>query len=418
MTKPRREGSIALPVKLAVLSHVLPPHDSGQAMILYRLFSDVDPNNYCLLTFSSMEYAHAREATSLPGLPCRHYHLPAAFQLKRHSRHGLRSTRASVNVMLGTVQGARTIASVVRREQCGAILAYSSGTYDLPAAFLASRLLRAQFYAHILDYWQYQFNDPAYQCRLPVIRYLVRYMERIILGRAAGIIVPNEFLRDEYRRRYQVEPILIRNPCDPDAIEGRYDGRWPANEGEIRIVYTGRICEAHHDAFRNLIAAIDRLGRAGVQLHVYTAQTSEELEAAGVRGPVLVHKHLPPPQVYDVQRRADILFLPLAFDSPYPELIRTSATTKIGEYLASGRPVLVHAPADSFISWYAGAHQCGAVVGRSDPALLAQAIQRICDDAGLRQRLSESARARARADFTVASARGQLLGLLRSRASG
>jgi glycosyltransferase involved in cell wall biosynthesis len=106
-----------------------------------------------------------------------------------------------------------------------------------------------------------------------------------------------------------------------------------------------------------------------------------------------------------IQREADILFLPLAFESPYePVLINTSSTSKLGEYLAARQPILVHAPKASFVSWYFRRNECGLVVDESDPAKLARGIEQILSDESLRQKLSENAWERAQTDFSVAAA--------------
>ncbi len=117
-----------------------------------------------------------------------------------------------------------------------------------------------------------------------------------------------------------------------------------------------------------------------------------------------------------MQRKADILFLPLGFDTPIPEVIRTASPGKMGEYLASGRPILVHAPADSFVSCYFREHGCGVVVDQSDPGMLSQAIHHILEDTRLRREMGERARARAENDFSLATARTEFLKLLRSGA--
>jgi glycosyltransferase involved in cell wall biosynthesis len=295
---------------------------------------------------------------------------------------------------------------VVRDEKCGLILACSGDIVDLPAGYLASLWSRCPFYAYIFDYYSHQWTQRLH-------RALAQRVEPIVLKRAAGVIVPNEFLRDEYHRRYQVEPTVIHNPCEVWHTECEFP--WPASQGQIRIVYTGAVHHANDDAFRNLIAAIHLLDRVDVELHLYTAQPPAELERAEIRGPVVRHNPLAPSHVSEVHRTADILFLPLAFNSAIPEVIKTSAPGKMGEYLASGRPVLVHAPADSFVSWYFAEHHCGVVVDQSEPAMLAQAITRILADAELRRSLVDSARARARADFDLAGAQTQFVRALQPK---
>jgi glycosyltransferase involved in cell wall biosynthesis len=213
---------------------------------------------------------------------------------------------------------------------------------------------------------------------------------------------------------------LIRNPTDDRALAdfGADAAPWPAAEGEIRIVYTGQIYDAHFDAFRHLLAAIEAPDLQDVRLHVYSAQAADQLARGGIHGRLQLHPHQPQPAIYEVQRRADILFLPLAFDSPYPEIIRTSATTKLADYLASGRPLLVHAPAGSFPCWFAERVHCGLVVDQPSPDQLAAAIRHIRDDPALRQEFGANARACAAAEFTVAVARARLIELLERAVRG
>ena len=86
----------------------------------------------------------------------------------------------------------------------------------------------------------------------------------------------------------------------------------------------------------------------------------------------------------------------------------------MAEYLASGRPVLVHAPRDSFVSWYFNRYECGLVVDRKDPAALSQAIWRLPDDADLR-RVGANAHTCAERDFSLEVTRSAFLRLLLSK---
>jgi glycosyltransferase involved in cell wall biosynthesis len=457
--------TINLPVKLAVLAQFLPPSPGGGVVPLYRMFKDLNPDDYCLLSEQDYEpYSHLRSSlltgtlNATPRLPARYYQLPssskpvlseleedrprqgspparskqhsletppaesflrsrvpewlklqAARKLINSSRTARRLVRRRVSELLVCFRRAKNVARIVRREGCGAILASSGDPFDLPAGYLASRLARVPFYAYVFDDYPRQWDHTPY-------RHFARLVGPTMLKGAAGIIVLNEFLREDYRQRYQVEPTVVRNPLEiPEIEDADAAPSWPANEGEISIVYTGTVYHANYDAFRNLIEAIGQLGRPEVKLHLYTSQTREELEQHNISGPAVVyHEHVASSEVFEVQRKADILFLPLAFDSSIPEVIRTSSPGKMGEYLASRRPILAHAPADSFVSWYFREHECGVVVDRSDPAMLAQAIEGIIEDADLRREMGERARERAESDFSLAVAQVEFVKLLQS----
>ncbi len=295
----------------------------------------------------------------------------------------------------------RRIARVARREGCTGVVAFSGNLLDLPAGLAASRILGVPFYAYVCDYYSQQKTDARE-------RAVAERIEPRVLRGARTVIVLNEFLRDELKRRYGVEAEIIYNPCDLAPYEAAPDYVGPRG-GERRVVYTGAVYEAHYDAFRNLVRAIELLGREDVRLHLYTTQTPEELAEVGIKGPVVVHGHVSASEVPAIQKQADLLFLPLAFESPYPVVIKTSAPFKTGEYLAARRPVLVHVPADSFLAWYFREHGCGEVVDRLDPSALSGAVGRLLDDEPRQREMADRAWECARRDFRIERARAKFM---------
>ncbi|MBE0604233.1 MAG: glycosyltransferase, partial [Deltaproteobacteria bacterium] len=264
----------------------------------------------------------------------------------------------------------------------------------------------------------YIFDDYIFQWTGPARRIAARF-ELSAMRAARAVIVPNEFARDEYARRCGAPGVIVRNPCLlPDLAD--LDGKKRVFEpGEAHIVYTGSVYHAQADAFRNLIAAASRLGHARVRLHIYTAQSDADLESQGIAGPMVErHPLVPQSEVASILRQADILFLPLAFRSPIPEVIRTSAPGKVGEYLAVGRPILLHAPADSFLSWYFRTNKCGVVADRENPEDLAASIERLRTDRALRDSVSSAARIAAKRDFDLGKIRKTFEALLEEILAG
>jgi len=370
--------------------------------MLARLLGDLDPAEYCVIS-AREPVAGDAFSRSLPG---RHYQVPHEIFTNRGHRYGLSFVRESVNFVLGVRARARRIAEIVESEKCKAIVACSGDLEDLPSAWLASRRARVPFYAYYFDYYSHQFVAPEK-------RMLARLVEPRFIHRAAGIITTNEILTDDLRSRYGVDSTVLHLPCDLDEYERLVSGcaEDDAKNDEVSIVYTGAIYDAHFDAFRNLLRAIEIVKRK-ITVHIYAAQDPRELAANGIDGPVVLHNHRPNSEMPCVQRRADILFLALAFNSPYPAIVRTAAPSKLAEYLASGRPILCHAPHDSFISWYFRKHECGVVVDEDDPARLAKGIELILNDAQLCQRLIANAYERARTDFNIARSRAAFFRLL------
>lgn len=379
-------------------------------MIIHRLLRDLDPGCYCLL--SSRNYNTGDQPNYSGRLAGRYYYLPPALEVTRGNSLLLQAAGEAITLGLRVVLRGRAIARILRREKCAAVVVCTGGNeiLDFPAGYLASRLVGARFYAYLLDQYSHMVS-------YVLGKSFLRLFEPLVMNGAAGVIAPNEFLRDELRRRYQLEAVVIHNACDLSVYEkSRADGGGGADraDDEIRIVYTGGVGPLHYDAFRNLVAALNLLasgdvkfGGKSARLHLYTAQIQAECEGEGIHGPVVYHEHEPGSAMPAIQRQADVLFLPLAFDSPYDEIVGTAAPGKMGEFLAARRPILVHAPSDSFIAWYFRHHECGLVVDQNDPALLGEALELLLTDVSLSERLSARAWERAQADFSLAKAQAQ-----------
>jgi glycosyltransferase involved in cell wall biosynthesis len=384
-------------MKVAFISESLPPAQTGQALTLYRLLEGRSTSDYCLI--SGQDSRSSGEALCSSTLPGKVHVLGGPFRFERGYRLGLARLRETVNFPLGVRQRARQIADVIKREGCDAIVACTGDALDLPAGRIAARRVGVPFYAYLFDHYSYrEWRDPAK-------RFWTRRFEHWLMKSADALICPNEVLRDDLRERFGVEATVIHNSCDISPYDSAAAGVASSNGIGGGLVYTGDIYEAHYDAFCNLLEALDRLDRDDLKLHAYTPRTEEELASEGLRGRMVVHTPLEPAEIPSVQRGAGALFLPLAFNSPYPKLVRTSATTKLGEYLAAGRPVIAHAPSDSFVAWYIREYECGLVVDRLDPAPLAEAVARVLDDEALGRRLAGRARQRAVADFDIGAAR-------------
>jgi glycosyltransferase involved in cell wall biosynthesis len=402
--------TVLLSKKLAVLSHVLPPTPSGQAIVLYRILQGFNPDSYCLLSRNEHKQDNPTEDKS--------HHLNARFyQISNGGKQKTNQTSSKLSNHFISLSKFRNLTAlilklyqIIKIERCDALVACSGDLYDMPIGFLASRLARIPFYAYVFDDYVYQWTG--------FNRYAARIMASVIFRYSQEIIVPNEFLRDEYSIRYNIEPEVIHNPCATEYLCSGSSPPWPAQKDVIRIIYTGAVYHANFDAFHNLITAISGLERKDIQLHIYTSQPHEELKANGILNMnVFLHPHLDLAEVMNVQNHADILFLPLAFNSPIPEVIRTSAPGKLGEYLASRRPILVHAPGDTFLTWYFRTNNCGVIVEQNNAETLGKGLLHIIADSDLRFRLTKNAHLCAARDFSPQTAQKRFLSIFNQQLS-
>jgi glycosyltransferase involved in cell wall biosynthesis len=454
-------------LKFALVSHVLPPSPSGQAVVLSRLLRDLDPQQYCLISIKDYS-VHDRRNRPQPlesvtqRLPGSYHCLPpetelrvlplarlmrdnVSFAIKQlfrfpythrredegeqrrvlspvasppiplprgRNRPGLSWRKRcqaligwiedSLNIRRQVAQRATRIYDIVVKEGCTAVVACSGDLIDVPAAWRAARRAGVPFYV-------YMFDDYATHMVPPFHRQFAQEMMPRLARDAAGIVVPNEFLARTYRERYAIDPWIISNPIEN--VAGAMPRLAPMGR-PARIVYTGAVYEAHFDAIQRMIEALRSRHEPDAELHIYTSICKNRLAQFRIGSPAIVHDSVSAIEATRLQQEADIVFLPLAFDSPIPEIINTSAPGKMGELLASGRPVLVHAPRESFVSWYFRQHECGAVVDERNPALLQQAIERLTRDADYCQRLVLRARERALSDFSLQRSQRRFVELL------
>jgi glycosyltransferase involved in cell wall biosynthesis len=362
----------SLPTKLLVCTPIVPPNESGHAVVLGRMLRDIDPADYDLVTFSP---ARTDVPPDLPRLAAKVHHLPSAW--RQGSASGPRaSLRSNRRFSAEAVRRGRQLAALIRREGFGALLVTSSGGPDQPAGVLAARLAGVPLIVYMLDEWQHLVSQDRSLTRLAAL------LQRLVMKRAAGVIVANPWLGATLDRRYGSHCAVAANPVAPAFLADppAPDSTWPAVPGSVRLVFTGQVYPANLDAIERVIAAIAEPGLEAVSLHLYSSSAMAVEVAASHPGRVVAHAYVPEREIRAIQRGADILLMPLAFESPFPEIIRTAAPTKFGEYLASGRPMLVHAPVDSFPAVLASTEDLAEVVGVPDHAPIATAIRTIMDD--------------------------------------
>jgi glycosyltransferase involved in cell wall biosynthesis len=389
--------------KFAFVSHTLPPSWSGQAVVIKRLLEGMDPNLYCLIS-QKKNSPDGIERDFIGKVQGRYYTLKKEFQIPWPRQSNLIKR---VNILIRIVMRSWRISRILKIENCHAVVAGTGDIADLPAAYIASGLIGTSFFPYL-------FDDYIHQWREPTIQSLSRFFEPTLLKEASGVIVPNEFLQTEINVRYGIVPSIIRNPYELTDIDFNYCPQSISSESnEIRIVYTGAIYEVNFDAFYNLFEALSYPELQQVKIHIYTSQPIDWLMSHKICGDqVVFHQHVPSLKVREIQASADLLFLPLTFDSPYSEIVRTSAPSKLSDYLASGKPILAHVPSDSYISWYLKIYHCGMVVDQNDSRALSAAIQRIINDVPWAQQLGHNARTHACKDFSPIENRKRFLDLL------
>lgn len=369
-----------------MISHSVPPSTSGQAIVILRLLGE-DSSKYSLISNDEILRQQNRNTGEY-----RHYSLrvfPKAFKrldliplFGPALRRNLELIARTLQVLFFLIKSRSTLA-----------VGCSGDLYNLPATCLSAKLLGIDFVAYMFDDFKLQFTNSKDK------RWSAYFEKRVVLA-AKTIIVPNTFLGKRYVDRYSIEPVIISNPLPTVKVKPRNHFR-QSTKG--KIVYSGAIYEAQRDAIANLAAASTAYPPGEVELHLYTRHFHRYNHWSFPN--VFFHEAVTPDEIFQIQKSADILFLPLAFASPYPDLILTSCPGKTAEYLASGIPILAHVPSGSYVEWLLQKNGAGLVVTDPQGKGLKEAIDSLMSDRGLRDRLVKNAVRLAQEEFDLETSR-------------
>jgi glycosyltransferase involved in cell wall biosynthesis len=126
-----------------------------------------------------------------------------------------------------------------------------------------------------------------------------------------------------------------------------------------------------------------------------------------------VERSVAPEKLPDVLATADALLLPFSFEEQQRAVVSTSLPSKVADYLASGVPVLVHAPPYATITSLATNEGWAEVVDEPSIARLAAALQHLATNKSLRKRYAENALRIARARYDLATRRAEFIASIR-----
>lgn len=366
-------------MKIMLISRSFPPRVSGSAIVLGNLFKHFPQDSY--IVFKESEHGRSTDASN--NLDCKIY----SYDLSRYNAYMGRLLRVWSSYFLIFILTVKII-KVIKKERTDIVFSVYPYPSFFISSFLAHKLAKKPLFVYMHDTWEDAMGEGA-----EVHRFMARIFERRIFRSASGVFVINEPLQHLYMEKYgiisMVLPHCIELPEEPpnrDYI--------PRKEQDIvSIVFTGDIYKTNVDAIKNMVDAMNSLPD-NYRLILCTPADVGDLKQYGIGETHKVEIRFVETRdkVLSLQREADILFLPLAFNSIVPLMeLATIFPTKTVEYMISGNPILVHAPSGYYVCRYAMEAGWGFVVDNPDPGSLREAVSLLVRDAELRRRLIHNA---------------------------
>ncbi len=382
--------------KVLIISSSAPPGISGATHMMYQLFRYFPEDSFVFLTSHAGINDHAREKGFVLNTKYFYFDTPKLTTALNKDTSSFQKAKSIIkkNIVLlyladlasffyFTFNIVRYGRKIIAEEKIDVLLAYSSNGVPFFSGYLLSIITKKPLCLYFYDLYignKLSLNHKVFAF----------FIEPLIFKKAEKVFVMCEKLKEHYQQKYQREVIVINNSI-PIPTEKNPSGT--LNRQKIhKMLYTGSIYWAQANAIKNVILAIEALHDMNVQLWIYTTTTTAHLHAQGIfESKKVFFAHGDPLAMTNLQRDADILFIPLSFNTNYPLLINTSIPAKTCEYLISGRPILVHAPLDSYISEYAKKYDFALVVDQPNIEKLKESITTLLTDDKTVARLTENA---------------------------
>jgi glycosyltransferase involved in cell wall biosynthesis len=395
--------------KTLIISSYAPPAIGGPQM-LFNLLCDFPENSYCILTsFYNIDNLSAKAGKWLKGkyIFYDNPHFSGFIQEKPQAaknkpfRSFLNKLKHSIKRIwfLGLLSGIfiigsqiimmlRTGIKSIKKEKIEIMVGISDYGPAMISTYLLHKITKKPYYIFLFDIYKDNFF-PVFPAG-----FLAKIFEPKILKNAEKIIINNEgtlnFYAQEYGEKIKEKIAVIHNSIFPEEylkLNTDYNPQPP-----YKIVYTGRIYWAQIESLKNLIKAVNEINDFDIKLIIFCPNPKNYLDRIGITESKKVKiSTAPPEKMPEIQTQADILFLPLSFKTKSPDIINTATPAKLTDYLIAGRPILIHAPASSFLVKYAKENNFAMVINEENIEKLKEAIRKLLTDKELARQFIEHA---------------------------
>ena len=208
-------------------------------------------------------------------------------------------------------------------------------------------------------------------------RFLLRkHVEKLIKG-SDGIFVINEKLKDEIKKRYNKESVILTKGIH---FESKNKVEWKINN-PIKILYTGNLLIGRKSSIVEVANAVRKINSNELKIifDIYSPteidnKTLNLLNSQGVR----FHGNIPYSEVVKRQNESDILLFAESLENKFKKIAWLSFSTKITDYLKAGK--CIFAIGDSEIAPIEYLEKNKAAIVVTDLKLVEKALRDLIDN--------------------------------------
>ena len=213
----------------------------------------------------------------------------------------------------------------------------------------------------------------------------LRYAEGLMLDcfkNADYLMCSSDFLKTDFSKKYNLEFHTFPNPVSLDSYFND-DVSTAEGHDSLRIKYIGKVSVHNAVALKNMQTAVMLFnkshGHKPLVFDIYTQTNILDCRRFGIYDCDCVRINAPVPnaQIPMIIKASDILFLPISVSPEVARFTKYSMSTKMGEYLASGVPVIYCGPKGIAMSEFVGSNNCAYNINSDEVNDLIKAIEYI-----------------------------------------
>ncbi len=255
---------------------------------------------------------------------------------------------------------------------------------------------------HMMDDWPMTIDKPGL-----MHAYWKKTIDeefRALINKSSILLSISQEMSDEYKKRYGREFTAFHNPIDINFWKSRQRTNY-ALKNDPTILYAGRIGTGIQESLESTAKAIEKVNQQLGTSIKFVLQT-ESRPAWTANYPCVEHRsQVPYADLPGVFSNADILVLPYDFSEESVRFIQFSMPTKAPEYMVSGTPVLVCAPAQTAIVKNAERNKWAKIVTENSTEKLSSAIADLIQNKSVREETARNAIAFSESSFNAEKVR-------------
>jgi glycosyltransferase involved in cell wall biosynthesis len=267
------------------------------------------------------------------------------------------------------------------------IYTLGSSIFPLEISLYFSKRYSIPIVLHHMDNWRETAYIDSFLLK-PCRNKLLKNINNVESVMECGMAISDE-MAEYYSELSNNKYVSLMNTVPKLHINGQ-----TKNEDEIHLVYAGGLHLNRWKALLEFEKVINKFNKEDklVKLIIFTKQEDrQKYEHIFDKSLTKFYNYLPHNEVHRIYEMANILIHVESFDNELIKFTKYSLSTKIPEYMSSGRPIICYAPSELAVYKYIEKNTCGISVSSNEE--LYNGLELLLGNFELRKKMGENGKA-------------------------